>query len=101
MAQMMQVVVQHGTGYLAYTPGYEIAGKTGTAEIPNPTGLGYLPDANIGTFTGFAPANAPKFVVMVRINRPTIGGDAEKTTVPVFAELVRWLFQYYAIPPSS
>jgi len=101
MAAMMQVVVQHGTGYLAYTPGYEIAGKTGTAEIPNPTGLGYLPDANIGTFTGFAPANAPKFVVMVRINRPTIGGDAEKTTVPVFAELTRWLFQYYAIPPSS
>lgn len=101
MGVMMQVVVQHGTGYLAYTPGYEIAGKTGTAEIANPNGLGYLPNANIGTFTGFAPANAPKFVVMVRINRPTIPGDAESTTVPVFANLVRWLFQYYAIPPSS
>ena len=101
MAAMGQVVVQHGTGYAAYTPGYEIAGKTGTAQVPNATGTGYLPNANIGSFIGYAPANAPKFVVMVRINEPTIPGDAESTTVPVFAGLVHWLFQYYAIPPSS
>ena len=101
MAAMGEVVVQHGTGYAAYTPGYAIAGKTGTAQVPNPSGAGYLPNANIGSFTGYAPANAPKFVVMVRINEPTIPGDAESTTVPVFAGLVRWLFQYYAIPPSS
>jgi stage V sporulation protein D (sporulation-specific penicillin-binding protein) len=101
MATMGQVVVQHGTGYLAYTPGYQIAGKTGTAEVPNATGTGYLQNENIGSFTGYAPATDPKFVVMVRINRPQISGDAEKTTVPVFAEMVRWLFEYYGIPPSS
>ncbi len=98
---MGQVVVQHGTGYKAYTPGYEIAGKTGTAQVPNPTGTGYLANENIGSFTGYAPVQSPKFVEMVVINEPTVPGDAEDTTVPVFAELTRWLFQYYAIPPSS
>jgi stage V sporulation protein D (sporulation-specific penicillin-binding protein) len=101
MAAMGQVVVQHGTGYKAYTPGYQIAGKTGTAQVANANGIGYQANANIGSFIGYAPATAPKFVVMVRINEPTIPGDAEDTTVPVFATLVRWLFQYYAIPPSG
>ncbi len=98
---MMEVVVHHGSGYLAYTPGYKIAGKTGTAQIPNPTGKGYLPDKNIGTFAGFAPVEDPQFVVMVRINKPNTPGFAEVTTVPVFANLTRWLLQYYAVPPSG
>ncbi len=101
LTEMMKVVVQHGSGYLAYTPGYNIAGKTGTAQIPNPSGPGYLDNQNIGTFVGFAPAEAPKFVVMVRINKPKIEGFAEKTTVPVFANLTRWLLQYYSVPPSG
>jgi cell division protein FtsI/penicillin-binding protein 2 len=100
LTEMMEVVVQHGSGYKAATPGYRIAGKTGTAQIPDPNG-GYIKDRNIGTFVGFAPAEAPKFVVMVRVNKPQIQGFAEVTTVPVFANLTRWLLQYYAVPPSS
>lgn len=101
LTAMMEVVVQRGSGYLAKTPGYNIAGKTGTAQVPNPKGAGYLEDVNIGTFVGFAPAEDPKFVVMVRINHPRVPGFAEKTTVPVFANLTRWLLQYYKVPPSS
>jgi cell division protein FtsI/penicillin-binding protein 2 len=107
--QMMQVVVQHGSGYLAANenPGYAIAGKTGTAQIPNPNGGGYLVGKNIGSFIGFAPADHPKFVMMVRINEPAIQCDsgecgyAEYTTVPVFGDICKWLFQYYGIPPGS
>ncbi|HUC20610.1 MAG TPA: penicillin-binding protein 2 [Candidatus Polarisedimenticolaceae bacterium] len=101
LGTMMEVVVHHGSGYRAYTPGYQIAGKTGTAQIANPNGPGYLTDKNIGTFAGFAPVEAPKFVVMVRINKPNTPGFAEVTTVPVFANLTRWLLQYYAVPPSG
>lgn len=101
LTKMLEVVVEHGSGYLAKTPGYRIAGKTGTAQVPNPKGAGYLPDVNIGTFTGFAPAEDPQFVVMVRINHPRVPGFAEKTTVPVFSNLTRWLLQYYKVPPSS
>jgi cell division protein FtsI/penicillin-binding protein 2 len=100
--QMLQVVVQHGSGYIAggMNPGYKIAGKTGTAQISRPDGQGYIEGANIGSFVGFAPANDPKFVVMVRINEPGVNGFAETTTVPVFGDVCRWLFKYYGIPPA-
>ncbi len=100
---MLQVVVQHGSGYIAggMNPGYKIAGKTGTAQIPKPDGTGYIDGANIGSFVGFAPADNPKFVVMVRINEPSVSGYAETTTVPVFGDVCRWLFKYYGIPPTS
>jgi cell division protein FtsI (penicillin-binding protein 3) len=100
---MLQVVVQRGSGYIAggMNPGYKIAGKTGTAQIPRSDGQGYIDGANIGSFVGFAPAENPKFVVMVRINEPGVPGYAETTTVPVFGEVCRWLFKYYGIPPSS
>jgi cell division protein FtsI/penicillin-binding protein 2 len=107
--QMLQVVVQHGSGYLAgvENPGYKIAGKTGTAQIPKPDGSGYITGANIGSFMGFAPADNPKFVIMVRINEPSLNCDqaqcgyAEYTTVPVFGDVCKWLFKYYGIPPTS
>lgn len=103
LTQMLTVVVEHGSGYQARIPGYtgQIAGKTGTAQIAKPDGTGYIDGANIGSFTGFAPVNNPKFVVMVRINEPQIKGYAEVTTVPVFKDIVAWLLQYYAIPSST
>lgn len=103
LTAMLEVVVQRGSGYKAgeMNKGYRIAGKTGTAQIPRPDGKGYIDGANIGSFVGFAPAESPKFVVMVRINEPGVQGYAETTTVPVFADICRWLFKYYGVPPSS
>ncbi|GAC1369519.1 MAG: penicillin-binding protein [Candidatus Saccharimonadales bacterium] len=100
---MLQVVVQHGSGYMVgqMNPKYLIAGKTGTAQIPRPDGQGYIEGANIGSFVGFAPADNPKFVMMVRINEPGVSGYAETTTVPVFGQICQWLFKYYSIPPSQ
>ncbi len=100
---MMEKVVQgkYGSGYKARMAGYTIAGKTGTAQIPNPNGRGYREDKNIGTFIGFAPSKNPKFIMMVRINEPNVSGFAESTTVPVFADIAKWLVTYMQIPPSS
>lgn len=100
---MLQVVAKHGSGYLAdaMNPGYKIAGKTGTAQIPRPDGQGYIDGANIGSFVGFAPADNPKFVLMVRIDQPGVSGYAETTTVPVFGEICQWLFKYYGIAPTG
>ncbi len=103
--QMMQVAVQRGSGYRVYenglNKGYKIAGKTGTAQIPKPDGTGYIEGKNIGSFTGFAPADKPKFVMMVQINEPGVAGYAEFTTVPLFGEICDWLFKYYGIAPSA
>lgn len=101
--QMLQVVVQRGSGYRAglLNPHYKIAGKTGTAQIPRADGKGYEEGRNIGSFVGFAPAENPRFVMMVRINEPGVSGFAETTTVPVFGDICAWLFKYYGIPPSG
>ena len=101
LTTMLEAVVTNGTGRATNLPGYQVAGKTGTAQIPNPTGLGYLANKNIGSFTGFAPVGDPQFVMMVRINEPTTPGFAESTTVPVFAQIAQWLLRYYAVPPSG
>lgn len=100
---MMENVVQgkYGSGYKARMPGYTVAGKTGTAQIPNANGRGYREDKNIGTFIGFAPSKSPKFIMMVRINEPNVSGFAESTTVPVFADIAKWLVAYMQIPPSQ
>lgn len=100
LVQMLVQVVEHGSGYLAKVPGYRIAGKTGTAQIPRADGLGYVEGKNIGSFIGLAPVENPRFVMMVRINEPKTAGFAESTTVPVFANISQWLLRYYAIPPS-
>ncbi len=101
VASMMQKVVEHGSGYATRIKGYNIAGKTGTAQVPRADGQGYDEDKNIGSFVGFAPTEDPKFVMMVRIDYPHVSGFAEKTAVPAFAIVAKELLKYYQIPPSS
>jgi stage V sporulation protein D (sporulation-specific penicillin-binding protein) len=101
VTNMMVQVVLHGSGYLAQMKGYQVAGKTGTAQVPRADGQGYETGNNIGSFAGFAPVGNPKFVIMVRINKPQVPGFAESTTVPVFAGIANWLVQYLNIPPTG
>ncbi|MBI2797825.1 penicillin-binding protein 2 [Candidatus Saccharibacteria bacterium] len=101
VAQMMTRVVQNGSGWMARTTGYSIAGKTGTAQVPKADGSGYEESKNIGSFVGFAPVDDPKFVMLVRIDYPKVSGFAETTAVPAFAAIERTLFDYYNIPPRA
>jgi len=101
LAEMMEQVVQHGSGWPTRMKGYRIAGKTGTAQVPREDGRGYEEDKNIGSFVGFAPVEDPKFVILVRVNYPRVDGFAEKTAVPTFAEIAKQLFMYYQIAPSG
>jgi cell division protein FtsI/penicillin-binding protein 2 len=98
---MLEGVVDRGTGSATKIPGYEIGGKTGTAQVANPDGVGYDASKNIGSFTGYGPIPNPKFVMMVRINEPKTPGFAESTTVPVFGQIATWLLRYLAVPPSG
>jgi len=100
-AEMMTQVVEKGSGYLTRQKGYKIAGKTGTAQVPRADGKGYEENKNIGSFVGFAPADDPKFVMLVRIDYPKVEGFAEKTAVPAFAVVAKELFKYYKIAPSG
>lgn len=100
-ASMMTRVVEKGSGWATKMPGYSIAGKTGTAQVPKADGTGYEEVKNIGSFVGFAPVEDPKFVMLVRIDYPKVEGFAEKTAVPAFATVAKALMKYYQIPPKG
>ncbi len=80
--------------------GYEVAGKTGTASIPLTTG-GYHEDLTIASYIGFGPVEDPRFVILVKIDRPTVEPWGSLVAAPVFREIAFELFRYYHIPPTA
>ncbi len=96
---MLVSVVQNGHGKRAGVPGYYVAGKTGTAQVRNKNGPGYDPNLTVGSFIGFAPADDPKFVMLIKINHPRDVEWAESSAAPVFGDLSKFLLNYYQIPP--
>jgi cell division protein FtsI (penicillin-binding protein 3) len=101
MRDMLANVVAEGTGTRGGITGYTVAGKTGTARKPLPTG-GYR-DASgyhyIATFAGFVPAERPELSIIVVIDEPS--GDIFGGTVaaPVFADLAQYGLRLFRIPP--
>lgn len=96
---MLVNVVDHGFDK-ARIAGYDVAGKTGTAQIPSPTG-GYEPAGNfIHDFIGFAPASNPRFVVLVKMDHPKGITFAADSLSPTFRDIAAYLLNYYNIPPT-
>jgi len=100
--QLLRGVVQYGTGKQADLPGYDIAGKTGTAQKPSSRG-GYIPGEYLVSFIGFAPADHPKVVVYVAIDAPIVSGGATGGAVaaPIAKEVFQKAFQVLHIPPRT
>lgn len=84
---------------LAKINGYTVAGKTGTAQVPDPQRGGYTSDV-INTFVGFAPAYNPRFIILIRLDKPAGAPLAGQTIVPAFRELAQFILNYYAVPPD-
>ncbi len=77
--------------------GYRIGGKTGTAEVPKPTG-GYYNDRYNGTFVGYVGGDKPQYVIMVRVDEPKVAGYAgTSAAAPMFAKTMDMLIQNYAV----
>ena len=98
---MLRAVVQdapgqRGTGPAAALAGYQVAGKTGTAQQPDP-GCGCYSDSRYWiTFAGMFPAENPRFVVGIVLNAPRAGGSA----APLFHDVASYLAQRYQVPLS-
>lgn len=97
---MLVNVVKNGHGKRAGVPGYYIAGKTGTAQVPRTDGPGYQDDVTIGTFAGFGPVEDPAFVMAVRIDRPRDVQFAESSAAPLFGNLAAFILHYLDVPPT-
>ena len=99
MTEMLVNAVNNGEAKWARLKGYRIAGKTGTASIP--VAGHYDPTKTIASFIGFAPADDPKFLMLVIIDRPTTSIYGAETAAPVFFDISRDLLTYYGISPTE
>lgn len=98
VTEMMVSAVENGDAKWAKPKGYRIAGKTGTAQIP--VAGHYDESKTIASFVGFAPADRPKFVILVTLREPTSSPWGSETAAPLFFSIARDLFTYWGIPPQ-
>jgi len=78
---------------------YAVAGKTGTAQVPDFKNGGYTEDV-INTYVGFTPATNPRFIILVKLDKPYGAPLAGLTVVPAFRNLAEFMLHYYNIPPD-
>ena len=99
LSQMLVGVITDGTGHRAAVPGYHVGGKTGTAQKPSPDG-GYMENAYLATFAGFAPAEDPQLVVAVMLDEPSdyYGGES---AAPVFSQIMDFALGHRRVLPSE
>jgi cell division protein FtsI/penicillin-binding protein 2 len=98
VTKILEKVVQSGTGVEAAIPGYDVAGKTGTAQKPKPTG-GYG-GGYMATFAGYAPASHPALVTLVVLDDPTpIWGGS--SAAPTFKTIMQYALRHEGVLPST
>ncbi len=100
MAELMTEVVESPNS-TARVAGYRVAGKSGTAQIPSPEG--YEQEDTIVSYVGFAPSDDPKFVVLVKMDRPDsrVNQWASQTAAPVFSRVTERLLNHFSVPPEA
>ncbi|WP_308164876.1 peptidoglycan D,D-transpeptidase FtsI family protein, partial [Nonomuraea sediminis] len=97
---MLEAAVSaEGTGTLAAIPGYRVAGKTGTANRYDQK-LGRY-DGYTASFVGFAPADAPRVVVLSVVQNPTEGHFGGQVAAPVFKDVMTFAIKSRKIPPTG
>jgi cell division protein FtsI (penicillin-binding protein 3) len=102
MSYMLQAVLsQHGTAPTANIPGYLVAGKTGTAQRANPACGCYTGGGYVTTFSGFAPADDPQYVVAVSLERPSSSAEGGEVAAPVFADIMKYALTANGVVPSG
>lgn len=97
--------VQNGTAANAQLDGYQLSGKTGTAQKVDPNSGAYSNSAYWITFAGIAPADDPRFVVAVMLDEPKSGvednGGGGQSAAPIFRDISSWLLNRDNIPTSK
>ncbi|HEY5506313.1 MAG TPA: penicillin-binding protein 2, partial [Coriobacteriia bacterium] len=94
---MLATAVAKGTGQNAQIPGYEVAGKTGTAEIPLLDGSGYAKGTYVASFIGMVPADHPRLVVLVAVDGTAMFGG--QVAAPAVQKIMRFALQRLEIAP--
>jgi cell division protein FtsI (penicillin-binding protein 3)/stage V sporulation protein D (sporulation-specific penicillin-binding protein) len=93
LMSMLKNVVAEGTGTLAEVPGYQVAGKTGTAAKPDEHG-GYSDSRYVASFVGVVPASRPRLVILVSVDEPQGAIWGGVVAAPAFSQIAKFDLQY-------
>ncbi len=97
MTSMLVDVVNKGYDHHGGVPGYNVAGKTGTAQIPCTDGRGYCGQV-FHSFAGYSPASNPVFAGLITMEAPQGIAFASSSLAPVFGDIASYILQYYHAP---
>lgn len=101
MRMMLTAVTQTGaTGVTARVPGFQVAGKTGTAQKAKLNGRGYEPGAYITSFAGMIPAHKPEYVIYVVVDHPKKAYYASQVAAPLFSRVASFAVRKAGLAPS-
>jgi len=98
LTQMMVASAEHGEAKWTALKEYQVAGKTGTAQIP--VAGHYDPEKTIASFIGFAPADHPRFVMLVKLREPQTSPWGSETAAPLWFHLAKKILIHLNVPPS-
>ena len=101
MKEIMELVVEEGTGKRAKINGFSVGGKTGTAQIPDPRYGGYYSDRYIASFIGFAPTDDPKIAMAVVVEAPRNKTHGGSVAAPIFREITEKVLFHMGVSPKN
>jgi len=98
---MRGAVLPGGTGTLGAVPGYDVAGKTGTAQKIDPLTGGYSATRMVSSFVGFLPADDPKLAILVVVDEPQTEHWGGTVAAPVFQRIAAQAVRHLGIVPKT
>jgi cell division protein FtsI (penicillin-binding protein 3) len=101
LTEILTAVVRNGTGHNAAIPGYEVAGKTGTAQKLDPATRRYSRAPGVLSFVGFVPADDPRLAMLVMLDEPKNEKWGSEAAAPIFAVIGRDALRYLNVPPRD
>jgi cell division protein FtsI (penicillin-binding protein 3) len=102
LASMLKdVTAEGGTGTMASLEGFEVAGKTGTAQKADLAHGGYAAKKRVASFVGFVPANDPRLVVLVLVDEPEVNVYGGIVAAPAFRDIARGALRQLAVAPQN
>ena len=101
LTDMMMMVVRQGTGHNAAIPGYDVAGKTGTAQKLDHATRRYSRAPGVLSFVGFAPTDDPRLTMLVMLDEPKNEKWGSEAAAPIFAAIGKQALRYLNVPPRD
>jgi cell division protein FtsI (penicillin-binding protein 3) len=101
LTRILVKAVETGTGHNAAIPGYAVAGKTGTAQKLDPSTRRYSRAPGVLSFVGWAPAEEPRFVMLVMLDEPRNESWGSEAAAPIFSAIGREILRYLEVPPRD